>query len=91
MNSATNALNLPSLTTDLLAQTNLKIDNTFSAAWKSVGFNIMLRQATFSKRSGAPVSEVVFLLMLWVDSVAMFSRMRFKFFSHKKRCTICSA
>jgi hypothetical protein len=66
MSSATKTLNLPSLTADLLGQTNLKIDNMFSSTWKSIGFNIMLRQAKFSKRSGTPVSDVTYLLMLWV-------------------------
>jgi hypothetical protein len=38
----------------------------------------MLRQSNFSKRSGVPASDIVYLLMLWVwlkvDSVAMFSK-----------------
>ncbi len=49
MDSATKILNLPSLTADLLSQVNLDIDITFSATWKSIGFDIMLRQANFSK------------------------------------------
>lgn len=57
MNSATNTLNLPSLTADLLKQANLKIDNTFNSTWKSIGFTIMLRQAKFSKRSGTPAGR----------------------------------
>ncbi|MFT5813117.1 MAG: hypothetical protein ACI9VT_000857 [Psychroserpens sp.] len=64
MNYASKPLNLPSLTTDLLSQINLKIDNTFSSTWKSLRFNTMLRQAKFSKRSGTPASDVVYLLML---------------------------
>ncbi|MCG6202939.1 transposase [Psychromonas antarctica] len=89
MNSATKTLNLPSLTADLLSQTNLKIDNTFSSTWKSIGFNIMLRQAKFSKRSGTPVGDITYLLMLWVwlkvDSVAMFSRDALLSFSAAKK------
>ena len=89
MNSATKTLNLPSLTADLLDQTNLKIDNIFSSTWKSIGFNIMLRQAKFSKRSGTPVGDVTYLLMLWVwlkvDSVAMFSRDALLSFSAAKK------
>jgi len=38
MNSATKPLSLPSLTTDLLTQTDLKIDNAFNSTWKSLGF-----------------------------------------------------
>ncbi|WP_169727656.1 IS4 family transposase [Psychromonas arctica] len=89
MNSATKPLNLPSLTADLLNQKNLKIDNTFSSTWKSLRFNTMLRQAKFSKRSGIPASDVVYLLMLWVwlkvDSVAMFSRDALLSFSAAKK------
>jgi len=89
MNSATKPLDLPSLTADLLSQTNLKIDNTFSSTWKSLRFNTMLRQARFSKRSGIPASDVVYLLMLWVwlkvDSVAMFSRDALLSFSAAKK------
>lgn len=89
MNSATKTLNLPSLTADLLNQANLNIDNTFSSTWKSLGFNSLLRQTKFSKRSGTPVSSVVYLLMLWVwlkvDSVAMFSKDALLSFSAAKK------
>ena len=89
MNSATKTLNLPSLTADLLSQVNLNIDNTFSTTWKSIGFNIMLRQANFSKRSGTPVGDITYLLMLWVwlkvDSVGMFSRDALLSFSAAKK------
>jgi hypothetical protein len=89
MNSATNTLNLPLLTADLFEQANLNIDNTFNLTRKSIGFNIMLRQAKFSKRSGKPAWDVVYLLMLWVwlkvDSVGMFSRdALLSFFATKK-------
>ena len=81
MNSATKPLKLPSLTAELLSQANLKIDNTFSSTWKSLRFNMILRQAKFSKRSGIPASDAVYLLMLWVwlkvDSVAMFQGMHY--------------
>ena len=58
MNSATKTLNLPSLTADLLSQIHLEIDNTFNSTWKNIGFNIILPQANFSKRSGTPVGDV---------------------------------
>ncbi len=78
MDTATKTLGLPSLTADLVSQENLNIDNSLSTTWKSIGFNIMLRQAKFSKRSGTPVGDFSYLLILWawlkVDSVAMFSK-----------------
>lgn len=89
MNSATNTLKLPSLTVDFLEQSKLNIDNTFNSTWKSLGFNAMLRKAKFSKRSGTPVGEIVYLLMLWVwlkvDSVAMFSKDALLSFSSAKK------
>jgi hypothetical protein len=91
MNSATNTLNLPSLTADLFEQANLKIDNTFNSTWKRIGFNIMLRQAKFSKRSGTAAGDVVYLFMLWVwvwlkvDAVGMFSRDALLSFSATKK------
>jgi hypothetical protein len=89
MNSATNSSSLPSLTSDLLSQANLNIDNTFNTTWKSIGFKSMLNQSKFNKRSGTPVSEVVYLLMLWVwlkvNSVAMFSRDALLTFSAAKK------
>lgn len=65
------------------------MDNLFSKAWQRIGFNRLLKQARFSKRSGSPVSDVVYLLLLWVwlkaDSIAMFSRESLQSFSITKR------
>ncbi len=89
MNSATKTLNLPSLIADLPEQVNLNIDNTFSTTWKRIGFNIMLRQAKFSKRSSTAVGDITYLLMLWIwlkaDYVAMFSRDALLSFSAAKK------
>jgi hypothetical protein len=89
MNSAIKTSVLSSLTADYLRQPNVNIDNTFNAAWKRLGFKSMLLQAKFHKRSGAPVSDVVYLLMLWVwlktHSVAMFSRDALVSFSATKK------
>ncbi len=89
MNSAIKAIDLPSLTADFLGQSTQNIDNTFSSAWKSLGFKALLLQAKFYKRSGAPASDVVYLLMLWVwlktNSVAMFSRDALLSFSAAKK------
>ena len=56
---------------------------------ESIGFNIILRQAKFSKRSGTPVGDITYLLKLWVwlkvDSVALFSRDALLSFSAAKK------
>jgi hypothetical protein len=89
MNFVTKTLPVPPLTSDLLSQIDLKIDNTFSTTWKSIGFNNLLRQAKFSKRSGTPAGDVTYLLMLWVwlkaGSVAMFSKDALLSFSAAKK------
>jgi len=89
MNIDTKHSLLPSLTVDLLAQSDIKIDNVFSNAWQQIGFKSLLHQCGFKKRSGAQASELVYLLMLWVwlkvDSVGMFSRDALLSFSSAKK------
>jgi hypothetical protein len=55
----------PKETSNEFCHKHLEIDNTFNSTWKRIGFNIMLRQAKFSKRSGPPAGDVVYLFMLW--------------------------
>ena len=89
MNPATSTSILPTLTTDLLAREDIYIDNLFSKTWRRVGFNSLLNQSGFRKRSGTPASEVVYLLLLWVwlkvNSVAMFSKDSLQSFSATKK------
>ena len=89
MNSDTSSSVLPSLTAEYLSRHDVQVDNLFSKAWQRIGFNRLLKQARFSKRSGSPVSDVVYLLLLWVwlkaDSIAMFSRESLQSFSITKR------
>jgi hypothetical protein len=53
-------------------------DNLFSTMWKRLHFDTLLSQSGFKKRTGTPVTEVVYLLLLWVwlkaNSIGMFSR-----------------
>jgi hypothetical protein len=92
MNSAIKTSVFPSLTADSLSRSNVNIDNTFNSAWKHLGYRSMLLQAKFHKRSGAPASDVVYLLMLWVwlktHSVAMFSRDALVSFSATKKVAL---
>ena len=89
MNPDTKHSLLPSLTVDLLAQSDIKIDNVFSKAWQQIGFKSLLNRCGFKKRSGTQASELVYLLMLWVwlkvDSVGMFSRDALLSFSSAKK------
>jgi hypothetical protein len=79
---------LPTLTTDLLTCPDSQVDNLFSNMWQKLNFYMLLVQPGFTKRSGAPAADVVYLLMLWVwlkvDSVGMFSRESLQCFSAAK-------
>ena len=69
---------LPPLTADFLRSSSCLIDNLFADLWKQMGMNALLTRIGFQKRSGTPVNEVMFSIMLWVflkaNSVSMFAR-----------------
>lgn len=89
MNSDTNNPLLPTLTSDLLTRSGMHTDNLFSTMWKRLHFDTLLSQAGFKKRTGTPVAEVVYLLLLWVwlkaNSISMFSRESLLSFSAAKK------
>ena len=66
MNRATKLIELPALTADLLNANGVLMDNLFASLWRDIGMNTILNRAGFTKRSGTPISEVVFSLMLWL-------------------------
>jgi hypothetical protein len=78
MNRATKIIELPALTVDLLKANGVLIDNDFASLWREIGMKTVLSRAGFNKRSGTPMSEVMFCLMLWLwlqkESIGMFAR-----------------
>ena len=78
MNHLSKLPTLPALTSDLLQDSGLLIDNLFATLWKQIGMNAILRRAGFHKRSGSSISMVVYTLSLWLwlkqDSIGMFAR-----------------
>ena len=78
MNRATKIIELPALTVDLLKANGVLIDNVFASLWREVGMRTILSRAGFNKRSGTPMSDVMFSLMLWLwlqkESIGMFAR-----------------
>jgi SRSO17 transposase len=78
MNRTTKITSLPALTVDLLQNGGLLIDNLFADLWRQIGMKTLLTRAGFSKRSGHPIHEVVYALVLWVwlqkESIGMFAR-----------------
>jgi len=69
---------LPALTAELLRDNELLVDNLFADLWKQVGMETWLNRVGFKKRSGTPISRLVFSLVLWVwlkaGSIAWFAR-----------------
>ena len=78
MNHDTTPCALPALTSDFLRSSDCLVDNVFADLWKKVGMAGLLQRCGFQKRSGVPVNDVVYCLMLWVwlkvNSVSLFSR-----------------
>jgi len=66
MNRATKLMELPALTVDLLKANGVLIDNVFASLWREIGMKTVLSQAGFNKRSGTPMGDVIFGLMLWL-------------------------
>ncbi len=96
MNAATKHTGLPALTANLLEKGGYLADNLFADLWKQVGMKTLLNKSGFKKRSGTPISDLVYILTLWVwlkkDSVAMFAQESLQHFSHSEKdalyCTL---
>jgi len=54
------------LTVDVLWDSDLLVDNLFADLWKQVGMKTLLNRAGFSQRSGTPMAELMYCLVLWV-------------------------
>ena len=78
MNRATKMTALPALTVDLLQASGLLIDNVFASLWQQIGMKTLLSRAGFKKRSGTPIHEVIYALILWLwlkkESIGLFAR-----------------
>jgi hypothetical protein len=78
MNPATKITELPALTVDLLKANGVLIDNVFASLWRQLGMKTLLSRAGFNKRSGTPIHEVIYGLLLWLwlkqKSIGLFAR-----------------
>jgi hypothetical protein len=78
MNRATKITELPALTADLLKANGVLIDNIFASLWRETGMKTILSRVGFHKRSGTPMHEVMYTLVLWLwlkkESIGMFAR-----------------
>ena len=89
MDNVTSHRSIPSLVNDVLDHPAHCIDNIFTAAWKGLNLGKIIEKSGFKKRSGVPVTEAIFLLMLWkwinVSSIAVFCRRSLNTFSTAKK------
>ena len=85
MHRDTNLSALPALMADLLQESGYLVDNLFADLWREMGMKMLLNRSGFRKRSGTPMHELVYGLMLWVwlkvDSIGMFARESLQTFS----------
>ena len=89
VNNGTSKRLFPSLVDDVLGHPGQYVDNIFAHAWKSLNLNKLIQRAGFKKRTGVPVTDAIFLLVLWkwinVSSIAVFCRQSLNTFSIAKK------
>ncbi|MCF6299328.1 MAG: hypothetical protein L3J01_05560 [Thiomicrorhabdus sp.] len=89
MNSDTKRRLFPSLIDDVLNHPGHCVDNVFARLWKSLNLNSLIQRSGFKKRSGVPVVDSVFLLILWkwinVSSISIFAKQSLEVFSDAKK------
>jgi hypothetical protein len=88
MKRETTKPNLPALTEDILTDPQVCADNLFADMWKRLKMTTLINKVGFKKRTGASITEVVFLLLLWVwlsSSVRLFARKSLQTFSNSKK------
>jgi hypothetical protein len=63
---------------DLQKANGVLIDNVFAGLWREISIKTVLSRAGFNKRSGTPMSEAIFGLMVRLrlkkESIGMFTR-----------------
>jgi len=89
MNHDTNKGLFPSLIEEVLEHPGQCVDNVFAEVWKGLKFNQLIHRVGFKKRTGVPIVDSVFLLVLWkwidVSSIAVFARQSLQVFSAAKK------
>jgi hypothetical protein len=66
MKRETTKPNLPVLTEDILTDPQVWKEYLFADMWKILTMKTLINRVGLSIRTGTPIIEVVFLLLLWV-------------------------
>lgn len=89
MNNAIKAPKIPSLVSELLTDEQNKTDNLIADVWNRIKLKQLIKNCGFKKRSGLPIEQVLYLLVIWVwlkaDSIAMFSKNMMESFGAKNK------
>ena len=92
MNLATQSTALPNVTADLLSDPLMPVDNLLSRLWNTMCIPTLLARAGLKKRSGVPVADVIYVLLLWVwlksTSIHVFSREALQGFADARKDVI---
>lgn len=78
MNNDTETYKIPELVGDFLTDNASHPDNLVADLWKELSLARLIKRAGFTKRTGLPIEQVIYLLMIWVwlktDSIGMFAK-----------------
>lgn len=89
MNNDTKILGIPALVSDLLTDEGTQTDNLVAGLWKTLKIGSLIKKSGFTKRTGLPIEQVIYLLLIWVwvkvDSIAMFSQTMMECFGVKNK------
>ena len=74
MNNDTETHEIPGLVSDLLTDKTIQSDTLVADLWKELQ---LIQRTGFKKRTGLPITQVIYLLMIWLwvqaDSIGMFA------------------
>lgn len=89
MNNDTANPEIPGLINDLLTDGTAQPDTLIADLWKELQFGQLIQRAGFKKRTGLPITQVIYLLMIWVwvkaDSIGMFANDMMRSFGCKNK------
>ena len=89
MNNDIKSPKIPTLVSGFLTDAESKTDNLIADVWNHAKLSQLIKKSGFKKRSGLPIEQVLYLLIIWVwlkaDSIAMFSKTMMESFGAKNK------
>lgn len=89
MNNDIDIPEIPGLVSDLLNDDLSQPDNLIADMWKEINLTHLIKRAGFKKRTGLPIEQVIYFLLIWVwlkvDSIGMFAKEMMHCFGQKNK------